>query len=269
MQYSSAEKVRCEYLSGEYGKRDIMKKTVIVTGGSRGIGKSIAKELAMLGFNIAILYEKNTKAAKETACEIESSSDVSCLTYQVPITDAAAVKQCVNDIECQGEKIYGLINNAGIIRDGFLMTMQESDWLSVINTNLFGTFNCSKAVIPFMKKNGSGIIVNIASISGLKGESAQTNYAATKSAIVGFTRSLAVELIENSISVYAIAPGFIETEMVKVLSQKIVENNIKNIPMHSFGKTDDIANIIRFIFNDNPRYMPGHVFIPDGGLNCI
>ncbi|GFZ30883.1 beta-ketoacyl-ACP reductase [Clostridium zeae] len=256
-------------MSEEYENKDHIKKTIIVTGGSRGIGKSIAKELAELGFNIAILYEKDSKAAEETAFEIEKDSGIECLTYQASVADVTAINQCVNDIECKGGKIYGLINNAGIIRDGFLMTMPENDWLSVINTNLFGTFNCSKAVLPLMKKNGGGIIVNIASISGIKGEAAQVNYSATKSAIVGFTRSLAVELIEHSISVYAIAPGFIETEMVKVLSPKIVENNIKNIPMHRFGKTDDIANIIRFIFKENPSYMQGHVFIPDGGLNCI
>jgi len=256
-------------LSREYEKSDIVKKTAIVTGGSRGIGKGIALELAELGFNIAIFYEKNIEAAKETAREIESSGDVSCSLYQVSVTDVEAVEQCVSDIESRGEKIYGLINNAGIIKDGFLMTMPESDWLNVINTNLFGTFNCSKAVIPFMKKNGEGVIVNIASISGIKGESAQANYAATKSAIVAFTRSLAIELIENSIGVYAIAPGFIETDMVKVMSNKIIEDNIRNIPMHCFGKTDDIARIIKFIFKENPRYMPGHVFIPDGGLSCI
>ncbi len=246
-----------------------MKKTVIVTGGSRGIGKSIAMELALLGYDIAIFYEKNTEAAQQTARDIEVHSKAACFIFQVSVTDVGGVQDCIRDMEIQGRKIYGLINNAGIVRDGFLMTMKESDWLDVINTNIFGTFNCTKAVLPALKRNGEGIIVNLASVSGLKGETGQLNYSATKSAIISFTRSLAVELAGYPVNVYAIAPGFIRTEMVKTMPERILERHIENIPLHRLGETEDVASVIRYIFKENPAYMLGQVFVPDGGLSCI
>jgi 3-oxoacyl-[acyl-carrier protein] reductase len=246
-----------------------MGKIIIVTGGSRGIGRDIAMDMARSGYDIAIFYNSNAVKANETKEAVEKlQNGTSCFIYQVSVTDMEKVEWCFKELEQQGEEICGLVNNAGIIRDGFLMTMKEADWNEVIKTNILGTVNCTKAVIPYLKKEG-GIIVNMASISGLKGESAQTNYAATKSAIISFTRSMAVELQEYHIGVYAIAPGFIETEMIQKMAPRVLKKKINTIPAKRIGSTMDIAQIVRFLFEQNPQYMVGQVFVPDGGLSCV
>ena len=240
-------------------------KVAVVTGASRGIGKEIAKTLAAKGAVVIVNYCGSAAKAQETVKEIEAAGG-----------KAEAVQCDVSDFAKAGElmeyviKTYGrvdiLVNNAGITRDGLLMKMSEADFDAVVNTNLKGAFNCMRHVARQMVKQKGGRIVNISSVSGVMGNAGQVNYAASKAGVIGMTKSAARELASRGITVNAVAPGFIHTEMTDVLSDAVKENIMAQIPLKSFGETTDVANVVAFLASDEARYITGQVISVDGGM---
>jgi 3-oxoacyl-[acyl-carrier protein] reductase len=241
-------------------------KTAIVSGASRGIGKTIVLELAAEGINIAFNFAQNKQAALALEQEVEKLG-VKVKASRVDIRDFKAVSKWVEDTK----KFFGgldiLINNAGIINDKALMFMEPEDWKNVIDTNLGGVFNLTRASIIGFLKQKSGNIVNITSVSGLTGQARQTNYAASKAGIIGFTKSLAKEVARYNIRVNAIAPGFIETDMLKGLKETYKSDLLKRIPLARFGKPEEVAKIVKFLISDSANYITGQTIIIDGGLS--
>lgn len=240
-------------------------KIALVTGASRGIGKEIAKTLARDGATVIVNYNGSAAKAEETVAEILAAGG-----------KAEAVQCDVSDFAKSGElmeyviKAYGkldiLVNNAGITRDGLLMKMSEADFDSVINTILKGAFNCMQHVARQMIKQKGGRIINIASVVGIMGNAGQVNYAASKAGIIGMTKSAAREMASRGITVNAIAPGFIVTEMTDVLSDAVKDAMKQQIPMKTFGETSDVAETAAFLASDKARYITGQVISVDGGM---
>lgn len=240
-------------------------KVAVVTGASRGIGREIARTLAAEGAVVIVNYNGSRQKAEEVVAQIESAGG-----------KAEAVQCDVSDFEKAGElmeyviKTYGradiLVNNAGITRDGLLMRMSEEDFDCVVRTNLKGAFNCMRHVARQMIKQKSGRIINISSVSGVLGNAGQVNYAASKAGIIGMTKSVARELASRGITVNAIAPGFINTEMTQVLSEAVKEGAAAQIPMKVFGETKDVADAAAFLASDKARYITGQVLCVDGGM---
>jgi 3-oxoacyl-[acyl-carrier protein] reductase len=247
---------------------DNKNKAVIITGGTRGIGRSLSLAIARKGYNVASLYKSNEKEASALEKEAKESGLI-VRTYKVSVFDHGSVSECIAEIKGSLGRVYALINNAGITRDGYLMMMKENDWNDVINTNLIGTLTCTGCVIPYLKDNGEGVIINMSSTAGYLGTSGQTNYSATKSAIIGFTRGLAVELIPNNILVYGIAPGFIGTEMLDSIPPKTLDQYINSIPMKRPGRTDEIGELAVNLVEKKFSYSTGQIFLVDGGLSLI
>ena len=241
-------------------------KTALVTGASRGIGRAIALQLAYEGAKVAINFAGNTAKAEEVKAEIEANGG-EALLVQANVAEAEAVEEMIAKVAAQFGKIDILVNNAGITRDGLLMRMKDADFDEVISTNLKGVYNCTKAVSKLMMKQRSGRIVNMASIVGITGNAGQTNYAAAKAGIIGFTKSAAKELAARGITVNAVAPGFIETDMTAVLSDNIKEAMIKDIPLGRAGKPEDIANAVKFLVSEQSSYITGQVIRVDGGMS--
>ena len=240
-------------------------KVAIVTGGSRGIGKAIALRLAREGANIVFTFSQNFDQANEVESQLERMK-VKVMAVQADVSNyEEAQKIAAQTVESFG-RIDILVNNAGITRDKALMTMSETDWREVIDTNLDGVFNYSKSVIVKMLKQKSGSIINISSYSGVFGQPGQTNYSASKAGIIGFTKALAKEVAAYNIRVNAVAPGFIDTEMTGVLSEKYREKMIKTIPLRRFGKSEEVAGIVSFLLSDDAGYITGQVIRTDGGL---
>ncbi|MEE9584996.1 MAG: 3-oxoacyl-[acyl-carrier-protein] reductase [Candidatus Brocadiales bacterium] len=240
-------------------------KVAVVTGGTRGIGRAIALELAKNGADVAFSYAKNVEKAKEVEGEIKKLG-VRALPMQSDVADFAQSKEMVTNAIEQLGKIDLLVNNAGITRDKILMMMSEEDWRSVIDTNLTGVFNCSKAAVVPMMKQRSGCIINITSVSGLVGMAGQTNYSSSKAGIVGFTKALAKEVARRGVRVNAVAPGFIGTEMVEKLDQKYLDEMVKLVPLGRIGKAEEVASVVAFLASDEASYITGHVINIDGGL---
>lgn len=241
-------------------------KTVIVSGATRGIGRAIAIDLAKEGANISFNFLKNNLQAEELKREINNYG-VKGKSFQVDIRDYDAVRGWVDNTI----KLFGgidiLVNNAGITKDKALAFMTPDDWHEVIDTNLDGTFNLTRAcIIEFMKKK-KGIIVNISSVSAITGIAGQTNYSASKAGIIGFTKSLAREVAPYNIRVNAVAPGFIETDMLKDLKEEYKSQLIKRIPISRFGKPEEVARVVRFLVSDESNYITGQTIIIDGGLS--
>lgn len=240
-------------------------KVAVVTGASRGIGREIAKALAAEGAVVIVNYNGSKEKADQTVAEIEEAGG-----------KAEAVQCDVSDFEKAGElmnyviKTYGrvdiLVNNAGITRDGLLMRMSEEEFDMVVRTNLKGAFNCMRHVARQMIKQKAGRIINISSVSGVLGNAGQVNYAASKAGIIGMTKSAARELASRGITVNAIAPGFINTEMTQVLSEAVKEGAAAQIPMKVFGETRDVADAAAFLASDKARYITGQVLCVDGGM---
>lgn len=240
-------------------------KIALVTGGGRGIGKEIAKTLARDGATVIVNYNGSAAKAEETVAEIVAAGG-----------KAEAVQCDVSDFGKSGElmdyviKTYGkldiLVNNAGITRDGLLMKMSEADFDAVINTNLKGAFNCMQHVARQMIKQKGGRIINIASVVGVMGNAGQVNYAASKAGIIGMTKSAAREMASRGITVNAIAPGFIVTEMTDVLSDAVKDAMKQQIPMKAFGETSDVAETAAFLASEKARYITGQVISVDGGM---
>ena len=240
-------------------------KVALVTGGSRGIGRAIALKLAENGADVAINYAGNTAAAEEVKAAIEQMGR-KALLIQCSVADTDGVQAMVNQVVKELGRLDILVNNAGITRDGLLMRMKEADWDDVMNTNLKGVYNCSKAVMRTMMKQKSGRIVNMASVVGEMGNAGQANYAAAKAGVIGFTKSLAKEVASRGITVNAIAPGFIATDMTRVLSDDQKAEMAWTIPLGRAGQPEDVANAVLFLASEGAAYITGQVLNVDGGM---
>lgn len=241
-------------------------KNAIVTGSSRGIGRAIAIKLAELGANIILNYRNNVASVKEVIKEIETKG-VKVMAIQGDVSNFEDAKKVVDEAKEKLGSIDILVNNAGITKDTLLMRMKEEDFDKVIEVNLKGVFNCTKNIVPIMMKQRSGRIINISSIVGLSGNAGQSNYAAAKAGIIGFTKSVAKEIATRGITVNAVAPGFISTDMTDVLSDKVKEEIKKNIPLRRIGEGKDIANTVAFLASDMGAYITGQVISVDGGMH--
>jgi len=236
----------------------------IITGGARGIGKAIALRFAEEGSDIAIC-DVNQDVLLEAKKEIEAKG-VKVLAEKVDVTNAGDVQNFIQKALDNFGKIDILINNAGITRDGLLVRMSEHDWEAVLNVNLKGVFNCTKAAAKSMMKKRSGKIVNIASIIGLVGNAGQSNYAASKGGVIAFTKSIAKELAARNINVNAVAPGFIETDMTAKLPENVKSEILKQVPLGKMGSARDVANIALFLVSEASAYVTGQVVQVDGGM---
>lgn len=240
-------------------------KTAIVTGGSRGLGRAICLELARGGANVALCCAGNEAAARETVRAVEELG-AKALAVRCDVSDAARVDELVKAaLEAFG-RIDILVNNAGITRDNLLMRMSEADFDAVINANLKGTFLCMKAVSRLMLKQRYGRIVNLSSVVGLRGNAGQVNYAASKAGVVGMTKSLAKELASRGVTVNAVAPGFIETDMTAALPEAARAAAQESIPMNRLGAPEDVARAVAFLASDDAAYITGQVLAVDGGM---
>lgn len=240
-------------------------KSAFVTGASRGIGRAIALRLAADGAKVALNFASNSAKAESVKAEIESAGGTAMLV-QGDVSDFATVTELVKKIVDQWGRLDILINNAGITRDNLLLKMSEDDFDKVIATNLKGVFNCTKAVTKLMMRQRGGRIVNMSSVVGLKGNISQTNYAAAKAGIIGFTKSAARELASRGVTVNAVAPGFINTDMTAALSEKVKEVLLQEIPAGRMGTPEDVANAVAFLVSDQAAYITGQVLSVDGGL---
>ncbi len=240
-------------------------KTAIITGASRGIGKGIAKEFALNGANVAFTFSRSIELAKEIEKDLKDLG-VKAIGYQ---SDAANYEDSLNLVEKISndfDSIDILVNNAGITRDNLLMRMQEEDFNQVIKVNLNSVFNMTKAVQKTMLKQRSGSIINMSSVVGIKGNAGQSNYSASKAGIIGFSKSIALELGSRNIRCNVIAPGFIETEMTEKLDEKIIENWRNSIPLKRGGTPEDVAKACVWLGSDMSTYVTGQVLNVDGGL---
>ena len=240
-------------------------KTVIITGASRGIGKGIALTLASHGANIAFSYRKSVDSANDLVSQI-THLGVNCKAYKSNAASFEESQKLVDDVLNDFDTFDILINNAGIKKDNLLMRMSETDFDKVIDVNLKSVFNMVKAAQRVFLKKKSGSIINISSIVGVKGNAGQSNYAASKAGIIGFSKSIALELGSRNIRSNVVAPGFIETEMTTELSEDIVNNWIQGIPLKRGGKPEDVANLCLFLASDLSTFITGQVINVDGGM---
>jgi 3-oxoacyl-[acyl-carrier protein] reductase len=240
-------------------------KTAIITGASRGIGKGIAKVFALNGANVAFTFSKSVELAKKFEKELISLG-VKAVAYQSDAANYSDSIELVEKINTDFDSIDILVNNAGITRDNLLMRMQEEDFNQVIKVNLNSVFNMTKAVQKIMLKQRSGSIINMSSVVGVKGNAGQSNYAASKAGIIGFSKSIALELGSRNIRCNVIAPGFIETEMTEKLNEKIIDNWRNSIPLKRGGTPVDVANACVWLASDMSSYVTGQVLNIDGGL---
>lgn len=240
-------------------------KTALVTGASRGIGRGIALKLAEQGANVAFTYLSSPDKAKELENELNAKG-IKAKAYKSDAADYKAAEELINAVVTEFGTIDIVVNNAGITRDGLLMRMSEENFDEVIRTNLKSVFNITKAVQRPMLKQRNGSIINITSVVGIKGNAGQANYAASKAGIIGFTKSIALELGSRNIRCNAVAPGFIETEMTAALDQKVVQGWRDAIPLKRGGTAEDVANLVLFLASDLSSYITGQVINVDGGM---
>jgi len=241
-------------------------RSAIVTGGTRGIGKAIVLELARRGCSVAFNYAKSADEAEKLKAEIEGFG-VKAFAAQCDVADTAASAEFVKAVASEFGTVDFLVNNAGITRDQLIMRMKEEDWDAVIDTNLKGAWNFSKAVLrPMMKNENGGSILNISSISGVVGMQGQSNYSASKAGMIGLTKSLAKEVASRGITVNALAPGMIETEMTTEMNADFREKILASIPLGRFGTVKEVAAIACFLLSEPARYITGQVIQCDGGL---
>ncbi len=244
---------------------DFNGKVALITGSSRGIGKSVAKDLASKGAFVIINYSSNEQAAQSVKDEIESKGG-KCEIRGFDVSSYSQVNDEIDSIVKDHDELNFLVNNAGITRDTLLIRMKEEDWDAVINVNLKGVFNCTKAASKYMVKQKSGRIVNISSVVGEMGNPGQSNYSATKAGIIGFTKSVSRELASRNITVNIIAPGFIETDITSGLSDKVKEHYLGQIPLSRFGSPEDVSGVVSFLLSDAASYITGEVIRVNGGM---
>ncbi|OHE57022.1 MAG: 3-oxoacyl-[acyl-carrier-protein] reductase [Thermodesulfovibrio sp. RBG_19FT_COMBO_42_12] len=240
-------------------------RVAFITGASRGIGKAIALTLSKAGADIAGI-DLNLDELKSSMKMIEDTTGRKAIAVQSDVADSSSVEKGVEETIRVLGRIDILVNNAGITKDNILLRMKDEEWDKVIKTNLTGTFNCTKAIIKGMVKQRSGRIITIASVVGAMGNVGQANYAASKAGIIGFTKSIAREYANRGITANAVAPGFIETEMTKALSEEIRDVLIKQIPAGKLGTPEDVANVVEFLAADEAAYITGQVIHVNGGM---
>jgi len=240
----------------------VSKKVALITGGGAGIGKSITLKLASSGIDCIIFDIQDASAVVEQA----ESLGVGSTFMKVDVTDYQAVSLAVSEVSSSLGDINILVNNAGITRDNLLIRMKESDWDQVIQINLKGVFNCTKAVIRGMMSSRWGRVISISSVVGIMGNAGQANYAASKAGIIGFTKSIAREVGSRNITANAIAPGFIKTEMTEKLPEEVKKDYLSRIPLGKFGEVEDVCNLVNFLTSEEASYITGQVIQVDGGL---
>jgi 3-oxoacyl-[acyl-carrier protein] reductase len=241
-------------------------KIAVVTGASRGIGRAIAEDLAANGAALVVNYNASASAAEEVVARIVENGGTA-VAVQADVSDFAAAQQLIKTTLDTYGHIDILVNNAGTTSDTLLLSMKESQWDTVLDTNLKSVFNCCKAAArPMVRRKNGGRIINISSVSGIVGQPGQANYAASKAGMIGFTKSLAKELGSRKITVNAVAPGFVLTELTSGLSEELVKKTLEFIPLGRWGELDEIANVVTFLASDKASYITGHVIQVDGGI---
>ncbi len=240
-------------------------KVALVTGGSRGIGRAIALRLAAEGAYVVVNYAKNREAAEEVVSSIEKAGGRARVSG-FDVSDFDTVQEEIENLVTELGGIHILVNNAGITQDTLIVRMKKEDWDHVMTTNLNGVFNCTKAVARIMIKQRNGRIINLTSVVGEMGNSGQTNYAASKAGIIGFTKAAARELASRAITVNAVSPGFIETDITQNLTDEIRKQYIDKIPLQRFGSPEDVAGVVSFLASDEASYITGEVLRVNGGI---
>ena len=240
-------------------------RIALVTGAPKGLGRAISLRLAERGVKIAVNYKSSAEAAEEVAKAIVDLGGES-MTVQADVSDLEQVNVMVGKVQDQLGNVDILVNNAGIIDDGLLVRMSDAAWHSVIDTNLNGTFYCSRACLRTMLRSRWGRIINIGSVVGLRGNAGQVNYSASKAAVIGFTKALAKEVAKRNITVNAVTPGYVETETTAVLSEQQRDYWLTVIPQGHFGEPNDIAHLVAFLADENAKYITGQIISVDGGM---
>lgn len=240
-------------------------KTALVTGGSRGIGRAIALKLAEYGANVAITYAHSVDAAEKVKQELKSAG-VKAIALKADAVEFDKAEETIQQVIEEWDKLDIVVNNAGITRDNLILRMKEEDWDAVIDTNLKSIFNYSKAVAKPMMRNRGGSIINISSVVGLSGNAGQSNYAASKAGIVGFTKSYAKELASRNIRANVVAPGYITTEMTDELNEDLLASIKEETPLNRPGNTEEVAEAVAFLASDLSSYITGEVIKVDGGM---
>ncbi|MDR7865403.1 MAG: 3-oxoacyl-[acyl-carrier-protein] reductase [Sporomusaceae bacterium] len=240
-------------------------KVAIVTGASRGIGRATALRLAQEGAKVVVNYAGNLAAAEKTVDDIKQAGGDAIL-FQADVADPQAAGELVKAATAAFGRIDILVNNAGITRDNLLVFMKEDDWDAVMNTNLKGVFNCTKAVAKTMIKQRAGRIINLTSVVGIMGNAGQTNYAAAKAGVIGFTKSAAKELAARGITVNAVAPGYITTDMSAAIPEQAKADLAQKIPLSRLGKPEDVADAVLFLASEAANYITGQTINVDGGM---
>lgn len=240
-------------------------KTALVTGGSRGIGRAISILLAEHGATVVVNYTKDRDSANSTVEEIVGKGG-RALAFRADVSDPEQVRSMVDEVVNRYGRLDVLVNNAGITRDALLLRMGEEGWSSVVQTNLGGVFNCTKAAVRIMLKQRSGKIVNVSSVVGITGNAGQANYCAAKAGIIGFTKAVAKEVGSRGINVNAVAPGFIETDMTSSLSEEVRQKTVAAIPMGRAGRPEEVASVVLFLVSPLSDYINGQTIVVDGGM---
>lgn len=240
-------------------------KVALVTGGSRGIGRAIAERFAKEGATVALTYVNGEEAAADAVAAITAEGGTA-RAYRVDIADEEQVRALMKAVADDFGRIDILVNNAGVTADSYLMMMSKTNWDKVLDTNLGGIFNTCKQVLPLMLRQKGGSIVNVTSVAGLVGTAGQTNYSAAKHGIIGLTKSLAREISGKNIRVNAIAPGYIETDMLSKVPEKMREEYVTRVPAKRFGQPDEVAKVAAFLASDEASYIIGQTLVVDGGL---
>lgn len=244
---------------------EIKRKVALVTGASRGIGRAIAIELARQGIYVIVNYSSSPEAAQETLNAIrEAGSDGEVLKFAVQ--DSQQVENAFDGIKSRHGQLDILVNNAGISRDGLVLRMKDEEWLATLAVNLNGSFFCSRAAARLMLKAKKGRIVNISSVVGEMGNAGQVPYVSSKSGVIGMTKALARELASRNVTVNAVTPGFIETDMTSALDDKLKEEHLKSIPLSRYGQAEEVAQLVAFLASDNAAYITGQVIGINGGM---